>query len=199
MNDHNDRFPPTGNPPFWVSMQVGGGDSDPKYWPAAKFSPGKDRPLSQYCRTPETFHCTADAGMDVVPGWPAGKSLFSDLGNSYYYNAFPWWEVTKQAQADPFNGIAEKPVAWVPDPAHFVLMSEPPAIPYHDNAFGGWTIWHYRRGPGSVHSPKQITAKVVSPILFVDGHSKVVDRTKAVKSAWPAEPTDDCIWYKPLK
>jgi len=157
------------------------------------------RALRPYCPVSEAFRCSADAGWE--DGSPrSAKNLFAGIGTSYKYNDTPWWIETQQSQADPFLGLSEKPVAWVPDPSRFILLHEPPALP-NDNAGppATWTIWHYRRGPGSVQSPTKIKTKVVSPILFVDGHSTVHDFTKAVKSQWPAEPTANWIWYKPAK
>jgi hypothetical protein len=62
-----------------------------------------------------------------------------------------------------------------------------------------WINWHFGRGTNTLRSTNEIRQKVVSPILLVDGHVEKPDFTKAVKSAWPAEPTKDCVWYKPAR
>jgi hypothetical protein len=47
--------------------------------------------------------------------------------------------------------------------------------------------------------PGKISGKFISPVLFVDGHSKVHDFTRALSEYpdYPYEPTADWIWYKP--
>lgn len=202
MSDHNDRFPPHGRLPNWISFQVGGGDPSPTYWPASTALPAEGRPLWRYAPAAEVFRCAADAGLDAVPDWPRAKNLFVSVGTSYQYNVYPWSHEYRVTPSDPFKGVTEKPVAWVPDPSRYILMHEPSAMPYKQNGPsdpGTWAVWHYRRGPGSVHSPAQIKSKVVSPVLFVDGHAAAHDFTKAVKSKWSAEATADWIWYKPLR
>src|SRR5207247_1780757 len=120
------------------------------------------------------------------------SSIFHVIGTSYRYNTISWWK-TKETVADPDKGLTEKPTSWVPDPSLYILLSEPPATPMPRNStfYPGSTdlyfLWHFNRGPGTVHSTNDIHQKVVSPILFVDGHVFVHDFTKSVKSAWPAE------------
>src|SRR5205085_7759050 len=123
-------------------------------------------------------HCPADRGTTTSDF--AVESVFGDAGNSYRYNhnVRPWldpsWQ-TFQAQADPVKGLAEKTVAWVPTPSRFVLLAEPPALPYggKDDGVPTWTIWHFCRGLSSVHSTADIPQKAFSPILFVDSHVAV--------------------------
>lgn len=197
MDDQNDRFPPVGRAPYWMSYQVGGADPNPKYWPAERTWRAKERPLWAYAPAPDIFRCSADQGLDAVPDWPAAKNLFRDVGSSFQYNLYPWWIQLKEPAADP-NGISGKPVAWVPDPQRYIVMHEPSAMPYGENGPPGtWSVWHYRCGPASVHNPAQLRCKVYSPILFVDGHGAVHEFTQAVKSRWPAEPTANWMWYKP--
>jgi prepilin-type N-terminal cleavage/methylation domain-containing protein len=193
-DDNNDRFPPYGRLPYWVSFQYGGRDPDLSLSGLGNLLPATDRALWRYARSQELFHCPADGGYETF------KNLFLDVGTSYKYNDDPWWNETKLPMADPNKGISEKPMAWVPDPTHFILLHEPPALPYDEEGPPGtWTIWHLSRGPNSVHSRDAIKTKVISPILFVDGHVKVLDFTKSVKSSWPAEPTPEWIWYKPAR
>jgi prepilin-type N-terminal cleavage/methylation domain-containing protein len=198
LNDH-DRLPAAGRLPYWISYQIGGGDPDPKYWPARSAFRASERPLWPYCPKAETFRCSADTGMmDVVPSWPLSKNVFFEVGTSYQYNVYPWCLRTREVPADIVKGFTEKPISWVSDPTRYILVHEPSAMPlFDDGPPGTWTIWHYRRGPSVVHSAAKIKTKVVSPVLFLDGHAAAHDFTKAVKSEWPAEPTENWIWYKP--
>jgi hypothetical protein len=159
--------------------------------------PATNRPLWLYVKGPEVFHCAADSGWDET--YEAGfrwQDLYLAVGTSYKYNDQPWWP-PQHAQADPNKGISEKPVNWVADPSHFVLVHEPPALPYALSGQATWSIWHFRRGRAIVFSPDAIKGKVVAPVLFMDGRSAAFDFAKSVKSVRPAEPTQDWTWYKP--
>lgn len=195
-DDHADRFPPQGRFPNWISFQYGGGDPNWKLSVMAQALPATNRPLWAYIRTAQVFHCTADRGAEV-PNFGTFADTFSVTGTSYKYNDGPWWHDTKELQADPYKGLAEKTGQWVTNPDRFILLHEWPALPYKDSSGTTWTIWHFARGLTTLHSANAIRQKVVSPILFVDGHAKAHDFTDAVKSAWPAEPTANWIWYKP--
>ena len=192
-DDNKERFPAPPNSPTWQSFQYGGGDPNWNQVPEALAA--ANRPLWNYVRVFEIFHCTADRGADI-PGFMTFDNTFRLTGTSYKYNWTPWW-TPKNQQADSQNGLAEKAVSWVPDASRFILLHEWPALPFGDSTGGTWTIWHLGRGPGTLHSADEIRQKVVSPILFVDGHEAVHDFTKAVKSGFPAEPTADWVWYKP--
>jgi len=196
-NDNGERFPPLGRPPHWISFQYGGGDPNWKFADNFATLPATNRPLWGYAPAPEVFHCPADRGAKP-PDFHAFDSAFRDIGTSYKYNHNPWWE-TFQIEADPFNGLAGKTLQWVPDPARFVLLHEWPALPNENRDPPTWTVWHFCRGRSTVYSADKIQQKVVSPILFVDSHVDVHDFTKAVKTPWPAEPTRDCVWYKPKR
>jgi prepilin-type N-terminal cleavage/methylation domain-containing protein/prepilin-type processing-associated H-X9-DG protein len=199
-DDNKDCFPAKGRAPNYVSFQYGGADPD---WVIPEFSqalPATNRPLWYYARTSAVFHCPADKIGEPTPGVPLSiTELFQLIGTSYKYNDSPWWN-TLELQADPVNGLSEKSFSWVPEPARFILLHEPPALPLAAQ-YGGptWNIWHFCHGTSVVHSAREIQQKVVSPILFVDGHVAVHDFTAAVKSTWPAEPTADWIWYKPAR
>jgi prepilin-type N-terminal cleavage/methylation domain-containing protein len=194
-DDNRDRFPPEGSPPNWMSFQYGGGDPNLKLAQLSSALAATNRPLWAYARAPELFHCAADRGADI-PQFMGFDDTFRVTGTSYKYNDGPRC-ATAQLQADPDKGLAEKPTQWIPDPTLFILLHEWPPLPYQDSAPGTWTIWHLCRGPSTLHSANDIRQKVVSPILFVDGHAAVQDFTKAVKSPWPTEATSDCVWYKP--
>jgi prepilin-type processing-associated H-X9-DG protein len=47
--------------------------------------------------------------------------------------------------------------------------------------------------------PGRISGRFIAPVLFVDGHSRFHDFTRAISDdpEYPYEPTKDWIWYKP--
>jgi len=199
-DDNLDRFPPS--PVNWGPFQYGGGDPA---WRILADTPNliaaTNRPLWAYLAGGESFHCAADRGMDLRPDYAAPfQDIFRVIGTSYRYNIVSWW-ATKETLADPDKGLIEKPASWVADPSRYVLLSEPPALPFQNAVGSGdlYFLWHFNTGPGTLRSPKDIHQKVVSPILFVDGHVAVHDFTKSVKSGWPAEPTANWVWYKPAR
>ena len=184
-DDNKDRFPPIGRPPNWVSFQYGGGDPDGLSITGNALS-AKDRPLWPYIKAGRTFECPADPGGDDGVVY---RSTYLHIGTSYKYNDQPW-SLNRQTP-DPLAG---KSFSWVSDPTRFVLLHEPPALPFGTDT---WAVWHFRRGSSAYASGAEIHQKVVSPILFVGGHVKVLDFTKAVKSPYPSDPTADCVWYQP--
>ena len=194
-DDNADRFPPHATSAHWQSFQYGGADPNWKLSPLSDALPATNRPLWPYIQSTEVFHCSADRGAEV-PQFMTFSDTFRVTGTSYRYNWTPWWD-PKEPQADPNNGLAEKRLAWVPEPSRFVLISEWPALPYEGEGERTWTVWHFCRGLVSFHSGNDIRQKVVAPTLFVDDHVATHDYTRSVKSPWPAEPTPDCVWYKP--
>ena len=64
---------------------------------------------------------------------------FHVAGTSYKHIHQPWWD-TKEPQADPTTGLAEKMGQWVPEPARFILLHGWPALPYEDSAGRTWTV-----------------------------------------------------------
>jgi hypothetical protein len=105
----------------------------------------------------------------------------------------------KRPLADPDNGIADKPESWVSSPAHYILMHEPPARLYGCMHGPEWYQWHYARGVSDIHDPKRAPAEFFSALLFVDGHTAVLNFTKSLAADpyYPYEPTRDWIWYEP--
>jgi len=202
LPDNQDRFPPQGTH-SWGHFQYGGGDPDRRIPAVANDLAATNRPLWDYCKKPDLFHCTADRGFDFTSVQPLFDDTFRVIGTSYRYNCRPWWFEPKwQPEADAENGFAEKRYSWVPSPVRFVLVAEPPALPLSkthlpDMQSDIWILWHLARGRSTARTPSEVKEKVISPILFVDGNVAVHDFTKAVKSNWPAEPTADWIWCKP--
>src|SRR5262249_35774939 len=123
---------------------------------------------------------------------------FQALGCSYRFNASLWGNGTLQPPDDPDANLAMKKESWVPEPSRFIMMHEPPAL-WYDNYYH----WHRARGSTTVY-PSYMMADgqpFISPILFVDGHSRSFDFSRALKCNpdpnFPMEPTKDWIWYKP--
>ena len=201
--DFKDRFPAKGNLPNYVSFQYGGGDPDWRVPGLTNALPATNRALWEYTKKAlELFHCPADRYVIPAPDLPPDvKELFQLTGTSYKYNDVLWWVVSPEQQEDPNKGLSEKPFSWVPNPARYILLHEPPALPISARYTGGltvWTIGHFRRGPAYVNSAYAIHQKVISPILFVDGHAATHDFTRAVKSRDPAQEAPGWIWYKPV-
>ena len=66
------------------------------------------------------------------------------------------------------------------------------------------TSWHYASQPGKMYDANTITRdpdKLLSPVLFVDGHCRQCDFTTIIKQnpLRGLEPGKDWMRYKPLK
>ena len=125
------------------------------------------------------------------------------MGCSYKYNT-AGLEYTRWPLEDPENGIATKITSWVPDPALYVLIHEPPARRYMAPGSPGWFVhWHYARGPTDVPEEelKHDGQQFISPVLFVEGHVATHNFTRTIQSdpEHPFEPRKDWIWYKPAQ
>lgn len=215
VHDSQDRFPrrfvpETNGVPKETSMTIGGVHQRIDNIPC--FPTPTARPLYPYIPPSEVFRCTEDHGIQSVPcsgdiGF-AEPTCWEALGCSYMYNTpFGYW-LTRRTMEDRLNGIAGKPVSWVPSPTKYILFNEPPARSYFPTV-GPWTPkvifthWHYS-GHQYAHNtwirdvPKD-TAKFFSPIFFVDGHAASYNFTSNIKADpyYPFEPTQDWIWYKP--
>ena len=205
----NSTFPAHANKPWGESGRVvyalalGGQDPLPEHPVVA---PATNRPLYSYIRQFGVFRCPADKGMEepgtVEPGGGSGiwkPTKYDALGCSYCFNSSSIGNSTLQF-ADGADAIGEnlslKKENWVPDPVRFILVYEPPAT-----WFENYYHWHYARGMTTV-TPGQLATdgqRFISPILFVDGHTRNHDFTHALKDNpnFPMEPTKDWMWYKP--
>ena len=181
------------------ALTLGGKDAKPQFASAAK---AINRPLYRYVPASEAFHCPADKGqefpiIDVMGEGPWKPSNYESRGCSYRFNAALWDNTTRQTPADPDYNLAGKKESWVPGPALFIFMHEPPAMSYEDQFYH----WHYARGKTTVTRAqlKKDGQKFVSAIAFVDGHAAQHDFTKALTAdaAYPIEPTANWVWYKP--
>jgi prepilin-type N-terminal cleavage/methylation domain-containing protein len=200
--DNNSTFPPedshqfSPNVPFEnYAMAVGGKDT-----PGA--SKATHRPLYNYIRAVETFHCPADEGqawplIDIAGFGPWKPSNFEFNGCSYRMNCYLGFAHERQAPADRQYNLGGKKESWVLEPSLFIMMHEPPAMVYSDQFYH----WHYARGKTSLALAelKGDGQKFISVIGFVDGHAAQHDFTKALTTDpnYPLEPTPNWIWYKP--
>jgi prepilin-type N-terminal cleavage/methylation domain-containing protein len=206
VDDNKGIFPPQNSIQFSTNaafenyaMVLGGKDALPQFTEPAKAT---NRPLYRYVAAVESFHCPADKGQDfpLHDEWDKGPfkpSNFAALGCSYRFNSWLFENHTRRPAADPVFNLAGKNESWVPEPARFIMMYEPPAMAYFDQFYH----WHYACGKTTLTRPqlKQDGQKFVSAIGFVDGHAAQHDFTRAITTdaQFPIEPTANWIWYKP--
>jgi len=111
---------------------------------------------------------------------------------------------------DDAAGLAGKTSAWIPEPARYILMYEPPAgsmgcAPDGDHEKADdlqYHFWHYSgdaRSDVARHDIPNEGRRFLGPLLFVDGHAGFFDFTQTIRADadFICEPTMDWIWYKP--
>jgi hypothetical protein len=130
---------------------------------------------------------------------------WEEIGCSYHYNAGGFTPIANPAtlvpDQDPIAGLAGKPEEWPPDPSRYILVHEPPARPWGCPGRPAiWVQWHRAQGQAEFTDPARAPQKFVSPTLFVDGHVKVHNFSRALTTdpLHPYEQTRDWIWYRPL-
>jgi prepilin-type N-terminal cleavage/methylation domain-containing protein len=169
-----------------------------------------ERNLFPFLARSEVFHCPVDKGKvsedcHLHPRVTLLPSCWETRGFSYEMNlglpnGLPI-PSTLKTNAGPILGQAE---TWIPDPSRFILFFEPPASPQVCHAkpplfLPRWYQWHRNRGRTDFLDPRLAPSLFYSPILFVDGHARVLNFTKALCTDpyYPFEETKDWIWYKP--
>jgi len=206
-SDNNDTMPPqntyqltgkTSGPLLWFGVCMGG--KDPARQLVNDYPLATSRPLQKYVPAPESFHCPADRGQDFpIDGSTSWKPTdWDSLGCSYRFNGIihPSLSELRQIPDDYNDNLCGKKESWVPDPVRFIMMHE---VPGYDWA-GQFYHWHFASGKTSVTQSQLATdpQRFISPVLFVDGHARTHDFTRAIKlSRYHLEPTADWIWYKP--
>jgi prepilin-type N-terminal cleavage/methylation domain-containing protein len=168
------------------------------------------RSLFPYLGPSEVFRCPSDKGKvsedcHVHPMVTLLPSCWETRGFSYEMNVgapdgLPIPATRREVEA----AVIGKDEAWVPDPVRFILFYEPPATPQVCHAQPPlfkprWYQWHRFIGRSDFLDPRLAPGLFYSPILFVDGHAKVLNFTKALCTDpyYPFEETRDWIWYKP--
>jgi prepilin-type N-terminal cleavage/methylation domain-containing protein len=213
--DFKDNFPPS----YVVetngtskNTKFGLGGKDPRPDDLGCFPTAKVRPLANYIKTLETFHCPEDRGIPTVPCLdPTLQALrptcWESAGCSYDYNIYAPFAVYYRTRYPLENGtgsLGGNKTWWVTYPSLFILAHEPPARSYQ--VVGGpppctFTDWHYGHAPYDRITPEMPADghKFISPIVFVDGHAAQHDFTPTFKANpdFIYEPTKDWMWYKP--
>jgi prepilin-type N-terminal cleavage/methylation domain-containing protein len=228
-DDNGGRFPPShvstpANYSDWGSetfFTIGGKEGTAAGLERFHIAPAALRPLNDYVKNPESFHCPEDKGIvqfycpRMQYSYQILPSVWEVAGCSYQYNTglifdqggrnnlVPWPD-GGQKQLDGFIGGQLE--SWVPSPSKFILMGEPPAREWD----GTLMHWHYAAAADSkvTWQPERFTTvkplsrdglKFIAPTLFVDGHSAVHDFSAAIRRdpQHCFEETKDWIWYKP--
>jgi prepilin-type processing-associated H-X9-DG protein len=132
---------------------------------------------------------------------PPYRTLHDWVGTSYRYNFTPWNNAYATGAKDPDFGCAGKKDFWITQPARRILFDEIPAEPYSSNVSWYYFFWHEARRPSTVRGLWNIQDRLVSPVLFADGHALRIDFTRAITSGriyYPCEPQPDWYFYEPL-
>jgi prepilin-type N-terminal cleavage/methylation domain-containing protein len=169
------------------------------------------RNLFPYLSKSEVFRCPEDKGKVSEDCHKHSEttllpSCWGTRGFSYEMNLGVPSGLPAPATLKTNSGaIVRKSETWVPDPARFILFYEPPASPQVCKAEAPlfeprWYQWHRNRGKTDFLDPRIAPGLFYSPILFLDGHSRVHNFTAALSRDpyYPFEETRDWVWYKPL-
>ena len=187
------------------SLCLGGNDALPAY--SFGIPPATNRLLNRYVSAREAWHCPADHGYRGE-GWDISPTTFGTFGSSYSFNGRLWQAYYQSGIAeDPEYNLGLKKEAWVPQPSLFIVMCETGVYPGVGGLSGGALAiasWHGASNPGKVYTETTLNQnpdKILSPLLFVDGHSQQCDFTAILKKnpARGLEPDKDRVWYKPLR
>ncbi len=215
QNDFGGKYPmkvslrsspgaPPGNDIAWDSLiaaswdftQCLGGSDGLAGQPGTIVPPASQRPLFPYVSEPQVFHCRQDRGWDdkvfyhrnVLPSY---KAVF---GCSYTYNAIEHRDRVGSPASFASSGPANKSETFTPDPSRFVLMFEEPGS--LQRRWSPVILWHQSAARESLmlneHAAKG--RRLVSPYLFVDGHSSML----AFKSVEDVISSPRLVWQNGL-
>jgi prepilin-type processing-associated H-X9-DG protein len=187
---------PRGNQDDWRFFDIAIGGVEPSNQ-SPRIPRANERPLFPYLGASKAFSCPFDKGWDFRPDAEFVRpSAFVENGCSYQYNTTP------SGRNNPLGleGIAGKTENWVPDPARYILMYEPPACEHQTRSPRPYLVfWHAPTPVGTLHwngeREKLKGKRLISPILFVDGHAAVFDFTER---AGMQVNTDAWLWFKPV-
>jgi prepilin-type N-terminal cleavage/methylation domain-containing protein/prepilin-type processing-associated H-X9-DG protein len=217
VDDNNSIFPANevADSNGWVTVVwpvVGGHDPQERF--RKFFAMAAQRPLYSYVRPSEVFKCPFDQGQQAFlwkgrPHPPTKPSNFSTVGCSYHYNGGTLADLDDLNRPDhnaPFMGPGEvlelRRESWVENPGRYILMHEPPARIYGDETCTPWWYqWHKSLGRVDIEDPVYAPQRYFSPILFVDGHVRIHNFSRAMTEDVyePYRPTKDWVWFKEVK
>ncbi len=201
IDDNRDTFPPfdagqarQSGPSYTFASALGGKDPAPAW--RGEFPAATNRLLAKYVPAAEAFHCPADKGIEI-PNFKLRPTVYESSGCSYRLNGLVHPIYTQSLAEDPNYNLCGKKESWAPDPTRFIMMTEPGGYPFDDL----FTHWHATSRAGKMLSGSQLKTDpdpFISPTLFVDGHVKRCDFTRAFKqnTARPMDETKDWIWFK---
>ena len=205
----------------WTTCTLGGQAPKPSF--ADLYLSAPVRPLYPLLKESQVFRCPADAGQRILPCRSENQkpSNWETVGSSYHYNSGPLstltggglrmssyqrWEngvlveATNSVDRVKFQvDLGGHGDDWVPNPAKFITLHEPPARAYGcSDGRVEWYQWHYRRQASDISDVKAAPALFYSPVLFVDGHAQLHNFSKALQTdpLFPYEETEDWMWYK---
>jgi len=196
VSQFNPAVSPSSPANYALNNFLGGNDALPAF--KLGCPPATNRLLNPYVRSAEAWHCPADRGIFdyFLP------TCFAAVGNGYRFNCYLFGDYEGfQVAEDPVYNLGLKKESWPPDPARFILMHEFAAYPWQADNF---TSWHGASHPGKMYSASTLKMdpdKLISPVVFVDGHAQECDFTAIMKKnpSRALDPGKDWIWYKPLK
>jgi prepilin-type N-terminal cleavage/methylation domain-containing protein len=219
QDDFATRFPPAFLPKLHPQSREVIGQLDTRWTIGGRMPPSDEhaqqeyadtefRPLNRYVPAYDSFRCPKDKGVTWQNcGCPEmrSESKWSELGCSYHYNAGGLTGLsnppTVRQQKSPDDGLGGKPEDWPPEPSKYILIHEPPARPWGcPGKPAVWVQWHRAQGESAFTDPARAPQKFISPVLFVDGHVRIHNFSKALTTdpLHPYEPTPDWIWYRPI-
>jgi prepilin-type N-terminal cleavage/methylation domain-containing protein len=160
-----------------------------------------NRLLNPYVPAPKAWRCPADRGFRGF-GTTVVPTDFDALGCSYRFNwkldSADYYQNSGAAQSPQYN-LGLKKESWVPDRTRFIVIHEMGVYPWYPSGLQ-MTQWHGASNPGKVFTDTTVPDKLLSELLFVDGHSQQVDFSPIIKKnpLQGLEPGKDWMWYKPL-
>jgi len=170
----------------------------------------KERNLFPYLGVSEVFHCPMDKGKisedcHLHPRVRLLPTCWGTRGYSYENNlGLPNGMPLPSTRKPVAGSIEGQPETWIPDPSRFILFYEPPASPQVCHFIPPlftptWYQWHRNSGKSLFSDPRLAPGLFFSPVLFVDGHAKTLNFTRALcaNPYYPFEETRDWMWYKP--
>ena len=208
VDDGRDTFPPSevaqfnppGSPNCVHANFLGGNDPLPAF--QVGIPPATNRLVNPYVPAREAWHCPADRGIFAFR-----PSCFSTIGNCYRFNHYLQDSYQNPNVADdPYYNLGLKKESWPPEPARFIMMHEFAAFPWDVGIAtrANITSWHGAANPGKMFDAstlKDDRDRLISPVLFVDGHCQQCDFTTIIQKnpQHGLEPAKDWMWSKPLK